>query len=77
MSGNAQRGLELYAKLNCASCHIVKGQGGILGPPLTDIGVLRGPQYLRQAIVEPAAVLPAGTLAYPDPATASICPCGW
>jgi cytochrome c oxidase cbb3-type subunit III len=63
--GNAQRGLELYAKLNCASCHIVKGQGGILGPPLTDIGVLRGPQYLRQAIVEPAAVLPAGTLAVP------------
>jgi cytochrome c oxidase cbb3-type subunit III len=63
--GNAQKGSELYAKLNCASCHIVKGQGGSLGPPLTDIGVLRGSQYLRQAIVEPAATLPAGTLVVP------------
>jgi cytochrome c oxidase cbb3-type subunit 3 len=63
--GNVQKGNELYAKLNCASCHIVKGQGGSLGPPLTDIGALRGPQYLRQAIVEPAAALPAGTMVVP------------
>ena len=63
--GSAQNGLALYAKLNCASCHIVGGQGGSLGPELTAIGVLRGPQYLRQAIVEPAAVLPTGTLRVP------------
>jgi len=63
--GNAQRGLEVYGKLNCASCHIVRGQGGSLGPPLTDIGALRGPQYLRQAILEPAAALPNGTLVVP------------
>src|SRR5215510_2911809 len=25
--GNAQKGTELYAKLGCAGCHIVKGQG--------------------------------------------------
>src|SRR6476646_2242168 len=25
--GNGQKGSELYAKLNCAACHIVKGQG--------------------------------------------------
>jgi putative heme-binding domain-containing protein len=65
MRGNAQKGSELYAALGCAACHIVKGQGGSLGPPLTDIGALRGPQYLRQAIVEPAAVLPAGTMVVP------------
>ena len=34
-----RRASELYAKLNCAACHIVKGQGGTLGPELTDIGV--------------------------------------
>ena len=72
--GNAQKGNELYAKLGCASCHIVKGQGGSLGPPLTDIGALRGPQYLRQAIVEPAAVLPTGTLRVPGPGYAEYLP---
>jgi putative heme-binding domain-containing protein len=72
--GNPQRGSELYAKLNCAGCHIVKGQGGTLGPPLTDIGVLRGPQYLRQAIVEPAATLPTGTLRVPGPGYSEYLP---
>ena len=63
--GNAERGGEVYAKAGCASCHIVKGQGGSLGPALTEIGRLRGPQYLHQSIVDPAAVLPRGTLAVP------------
>jgi putative heme-binding domain-containing protein len=63
--GNVRNGLQVYATLNCASCHIINGQGGTLGPPLSDIGALRGPQYLRQSIVEPAAVLPTGTLAVP------------
>jgi putative heme-binding domain-containing protein len=63
--GNPQKGLEVYGKLNCATCHIVKGQGGSLGPALTDIGYLRGPDYLRQAIVEPGAALPNGTLLVP------------
>jgi cytochrome c oxidase cbb3-type subunit 3 len=65
--GNAQKGSELYVTLNCASCHIVKGQGGTLGPELTDIGVQRGPQYLRQALVEPGATLPNSTLRVQGP----------
>jgi cytochrome c oxidase cbb3-type subunit III len=65
--GNAQKGSDLYAKLNCAGCHIVKGQGGTLGPELTDIGVQRGPQYLRQALVEPAATFPNSTLRVQGP----------
>lgn len=63
--GNAPKGLEIYGRLNCASCHIVNGQGGSFGPSLSDIGRLRGPDYLRQAIVEPAAALPNGTLPVP------------
>ncbi len=65
--GSAQKGSELYAKLNCAACHIVKGQGGTLGPELTDIGAQRGPQYLRQALVEPAAAFPNSTLRVQGP----------
>ena len=63
--GNAQKGGEVYASAGCVSCHIVNGQGGSLGPALTEIGRLRGPQYLHQAVVDPAAVLPRGTLAVP------------
>jgi putative heme-binding domain-containing protein len=72
--GNAQKGSELYAKLNCAACHIVKGQGGILGPELTDIGVQRGPQYLRQALLEPAAAFPNTTLRVQGPGYSEYLP---
>jgi len=65
VKGNAQKGREHYARLGCAGCHIVNGQGGSLGPQLSDIGRLRGGDYLRQAIVEPAAMLPRGTLPVP------------
>jgi len=72
--GNTQKGSELYAKLTCASCHIVKGQGGTLGPELTDIGVQRGPQYLRQSLVEPGAVLPNSTLGVQGPGYSEFLP---
>jgi putative heme-binding domain-containing protein len=63
--GDAARGGQLYAKLGCAGCHIVNGTGGSLGPELTNIGWIRGPDYLRQAVLEPAARLPQGNLAVP------------
>jgi putative heme-binding domain-containing protein len=63
--GDATRGGQLYAKLGCAGCHIVNGSGGSLGPELTSIGTLRGPDYLRQAVLEPGARLPQGNLAIP------------
>lgn len=62
VEGNAQRGKELYQQQGCASCHIVEGQGGSFGPVLTNIGVLRGLPYLREALVDPASVLPRSTL---------------
>jgi putative heme-binding domain-containing protein len=72
--GNAQKGSELYAKLSCAACHIVKGQGGALGPELTDIGAQRGPQYLRQALVDPAAAFPNSTLRVQGPGYSEFLP---
>jgi putative heme-binding domain-containing protein len=63
--GDAPRGGQLYAKLGCSGCHIINGAGGSLGPELTNIGVLRGPDYLRQAVLEPAARLPKDNLAIP------------
>jgi cytochrome c oxidase cbb3-type subunit III len=62
VAGNAQRGAALYASTGCAGCHVVDGQGGILGPELTAIGSRRGADYLREAIVKPAASHPTGYL---------------
>src|SRR5262249_40279716 len=61
-AGNAQRGAALYASTGCGGCHVVEGQGGILGPELTTIGARRGAAYLREAIVKPAASHPPGYL---------------
>ncbi len=47
-----------YDKLTCGTCHVVNGQGGTLGPVLTEIGLVRGATHLRQALVEPGAALP-------------------
>jgi cytochrome c oxidase cbb3-type subunit III len=60
--GNAQRGAALYGSTGCGGCHVVDGQGGILGPDLTTIGSRRGAGYLRDAIVKPAASHPPGYL---------------
>jgi cytochrome c oxidase cbb3-type subunit III len=58
--GNLQHGAAVYAANGCASCHIVNGEGGILGPELTTIGARRGPAYLRDALVKPEASHPPG-----------------
>jgi cytochrome c oxidase cbb3-type subunit 3 len=56
--GNAQRGAALYQAQGCASCHVVRGQGGVLGPELTAIATRRGAPYLRDALVKPEATHP-------------------
>jgi cytochrome c oxidase cbb3-type subunit III len=59
--GNVARGKELYGRLKCASCHIINGEGTAVGPELTRIASSRGPDYVRQALVDPEAALPTGT----------------
>ena len=60
--GDAKNGAALYKSLACSSCHIVAGEGGTLGPDLSDIGFLRGAAYLHEAVVAPDSSLPKGTL---------------
>jgi cytochrome c oxidase cbb3-type subunit III len=60
--GDPPRGARLYESTGCASCHVVNGRGGVLGPELTSIGALRGAPYLRDAIVTPATAHPPGYL---------------
>jgi len=63
--GNVANGKAVYQRQGCSSCHTIAGEGGILGPELTDIGAHRAPDYLRQSIVDPAAALPRGVTAIP------------
>jgi len=72
--GDARKGAEIYKSLGCAGCHIIGGQGGNLGPDLSDIGFMRGPSYLRQAIVDPGAALPKGVLQVPSRGYAEYLP---
>jgi putative heme-binding domain-containing protein len=61
--GDPQRGAELYrTKGHCDQCHIVSGQGGSLGPELTEIGARRSAAHLRAVLLNPESELPNGFL---------------
>ena len=56
LPGKPERGKELYEKKGrCATCHIVRGRGGSLGPDLTEIGARRGVSHLRSALLNPGS----------------------
>jgi cytochrome c oxidase cbb3-type subunit 3 len=60
VAGDAGRGRSVYANLDCQTCHVIAGQGGIVGPELTKVGALRAPSFIRKTIVDPAVELPKG-----------------
>jgi cytochrome c oxidase cbb3-type subunit III len=52
--GNPAVGETLFrGKGGCAKCHMVRGEGGRLGPDLTYIGSQRSPAHLRTSILRP------------------------
>jgi len=57
-TGNATAGALVYEKNTCAACHAIDGQGGFLGPDLSEIGAKRSVRYLRDSIVNPSADIP-------------------
>lgn len=59
--GNAARGKELfYGAAACATCHMVNGQGGRLGPDLSAAGSGRSVDYLKESLREPSRRLTQG-----------------
>ena len=61
LPGDIARGQKLY-ETHCAACHIVRGNGGVAGPELTEIGLRRSPGYLREALLNPGASVSDGFL---------------
>jgi cytochrome c oxidase cbb3-type subunit III len=57
-TGDSAAGAIVYQRNGCATCHTVGGQGGFVGPDLTDIGARRAVRHLRQSIVDPGADVP-------------------
>lgn len=55
-----RQGEELFAQMGCPVCHKIRGQGGEVGPDLSDIGARHDAAYVREAIIDPGATLAEG-----------------
>ncbi|WP_400261535.1 c-type cytochrome [Sphingobacterium sp. SG20118] len=54
---NFKRGSELFIALRCASCHTIKGEGGSVGPDLTQLGTRFSTKDMLEAMIEPSKVI--------------------
>jgi cytochrome c oxidase cbb3-type subunit III len=60
-NGNAARGKELFnGSAACASCHMMEGKGGRLGPDLTATGTARSLDYILDSVRNPSRRLAQG-----------------
>ncbi|MEY3188851.1 MAG: hypothetical protein RIT41_1386 [Bacteroidota bacterium] len=58
-SPNADHGKMVWQKFNCNACHQIYSLGGYLGPDLTNIYALRGPDYIKALVGAGTATMPA------------------
>jgi cytochrome c oxidase cbb3-type subunit 3 len=64
LPGDPARGRNVYARVGCSNCHIVRGEGSGLGPELTDVGGMRGAAFLHESLVDPGAARPERAVPY-------------
>jgi cytochrome c oxidase cbb3-type subunit 3 len=63
IAGDPARGQQIFAATaGCATCHMVNGSGGRLGPDLSRVGAARAVTYLVDSIREPDKELTSGPL---------------
>ncbi len=60
LPGDAEAGRKIFESAGCAGCHQVDGSGGFLGPPLDSIAARKTSDQIRNDVLNPDAVLPAG-----------------
>ncbi len=61
VAGDPGRGRQIFAgSAGCATCHMVDGSGGRLGPDLSRVGAARAVAYLVDSIREPDKELTGG-----------------
>jgi putative heme-binding domain-containing protein len=55
LPGNPEAGRAIfYGKGQCGACHNIRGNGGLLGPDLSDEGASRSVDQIRSALLTPA-----------------------
>jgi mono/diheme cytochrome c family protein len=54
-----ERGKNLFTGMGCVGCHMIDGQGGAVGPELTNV-ISKGEEYVHESIVQPNAVIAEG-----------------
>jgi cytochrome c oxidase cbb3-type subunit III len=60
-TGNPTHGKELFkGSAACASCHMIEGKGGRLGPDLTATGTARSTEYIVDSVRNPSRRLTQG-----------------
>jgi PQQ-dependent dehydrogenase (methanol/ethanol family) len=56
--GDAAAGERFFRQRTCASCHMVRGRGGVLGPDLSNVGRERTLAQIEQALHDPGTNSP-------------------
>lgn len=52
-TGDPGKGKAVYAANGCSGCHRIRGEGGRMGPDLSDIGAMRSLGHLQTAVLQP------------------------
>jgi len=61
VEGNLEHGAELFhGTARCSECHMIRGNGGLLGPDLSNIGAERTLRQLREALTTVRPNIPFG-----------------
>ncbi len=50
---NFETGKNMYAATRCITCHSMRGEGGIIGPDLTQLGTRFSPEDMLESIIKP------------------------
>lgn len=64
LKGDPEKGKEIFinpnSKTPCAKCHTVNGQGGKVGPELTNVAGTRDIPYIIESVLDPSAQIVSG-----------------
>jgi putative heme-binding domain-containing protein len=64
IKGDSKRGETIFKDpegiANCSKCHLVKTEGGTVGPVLSFIGTSRTREFLLESIIDPSRVITSG-----------------
>jgi cytochrome c oxidase cbb3-type subunit III len=60
-TGDPEKGKQVYESSHCSSCHMIDGEGGDLGPDLSQVGAQRSVVALTNTLNDPGKDLPLET----------------